>query len=32
MEIVNSAATPLTQAQMDEVLNKTVKGKKLDQF
>jgi Fe-S protein assembly chaperone HscA len=32
MEMVNDAAGPLTQAQMDEVLRKTVKGKKLDEF
>ena len=32
MEMVNDAAAPLTQAQMDEVLRKTVKGKRLDEF
>jgi len=28
----NEAATPLTQLQMDEVLKKTVKGRKLEEF
>ena len=32
MEMVNDAAAPLTQAQMDEVLRKTVKGKRVDEF
>ncbi len=32
MTAANDAASPLTQAQMDEVLKKTVKGKKLDEF
>jgi len=32
MEMVNDAAAPLTEAQMDEVLRKTVKGRKLDEF
>ena len=32
MEMVNDAAAPLTEAQMDEVLRKTVKGKKLEEF
>jgi len=32
MEAVNEAAGPLTQAQMDEVLRKTVKGRKLGEF
>jgi len=31
MTIANSAAEPLTSAQMDEVLRKTVKGRKLDE-
>ena len=32
MTALNDAAEPLTQAQMDEVLDKTVKGKKLDEL
>ncbi len=32
MEVVNEAAAPLTEVQMDEVLKKTVKGRKLDEF
>ncbi len=32
MTAANDAAAPLTQAQMDEVLKKTVTGKKLDEF
>jgi molecular chaperone DnaK (HSP70) len=32
MQAVNTAADPLTQAQMDEVLGKLVKGKKLEEF
>jgi len=32
MQLVNEAASPLTEAQMDEVLRRTVKGKKLDEF
>ncbi len=32
MEMLNDAAAPLTEAQMDEVLRKTVKGRKLDEF
>jgi len=31
MEMVNDAAMPLTEAQMDEVLRKTIKGKRLDE-
>ena len=31
MEAANEAAMPLTQAQMDEVLSKTVKGRRLDE-
>jgi len=32
MVVANDAAMPLTEAQMDEVLSKTVKGKKLDEI
>ena len=32
MTALNDAAEPLTQAQMDEVLDKTVKGRKLDEL
>lgn len=32
MTAANDAAAPLTQAQMDEVLRKTVTGKKLEEF
>ncbi|MCK4602862.1 MAG: Hsp70 family protein, partial [Phycisphaerae bacterium] len=32
MQAANAAASPLTEAQMDEMLKKTVKGKKLDEF
>jgi len=32
MTAANDAATPLTQAQMDEVLKKTAVGKKVDEF
>ena len=32
MEMVNDAAMPLTEAQMDEVLRKTIKGKRLDEL
>jgi molecular chaperone DnaK (HSP70) len=32
MSVANTAADPLTQAQMDEVLKKTAVGKKLDDF
>ncbi len=32
MQLANEVALPLTQAQMDEVLRRTVKGKKLDEF
>lgn len=32
MSVVNTAAAPLTEAQMNEVLKKTVKGRKLDEF
>jgi len=32
MRAVNEASMPLTQAQMDEVLKQTVKGKKLDEL
>jgi len=32
LEVVNDAAAPLTEAQMDQVLRKTVKGKKVDEF
>ncbi len=32
MSAVNAAAEPLTQAQMDEVLKQTVKGKKIEEF
>ena len=32
MTVANDAAMPLTQAQMDAVLKKTVKGKKIDEF
>ncbi len=32
MTAVNDAAEPLTTAQMDEVLKKTIKGKKLEEF
>ena len=32
MTAVNNAAEPLTTAQMDEVLKKTIKGKKLEEF
>ncbi len=32
VQAVNTAATPLTQAQMDEVLRQTVKGKKVEEF
>jgi hypothetical protein len=31
MDKINDAASPLTEAQMDQVLTKTVKGKKLDE-
>ncbi len=32
MEAANTAATPLTELQMDAVLDKTVKGRKLDEL
>jgi len=32
LDVVNDAAAPLTEAQMDQVLRKTVKGKKVDEF
>ncbi|HUS47437.1 MAG TPA: Fe-S protein assembly chaperone HscA [Phycisphaerae bacterium] len=32
MTAANDAAAPLTEAQMDEVLRKTVKGRKLEEF
>ena len=32
MTAANDAAAPLTQAQMDDVLAKTAKGRKLDEF
>jgi len=32
MRAVNEASMPLTQAQMDEVLRRTIKGKRLDEF
>ena len=32
MQMVNDAASPLVQAQMDEVLRQTVKGKKISEF
>ena len=32
MLAANDAASPLTEAQLDEVLRKTVKGRKLDEF
>jgi molecular chaperone DnaK (HSP70) len=32
MQKVNAAAAPLTQAQMDEVLKKTVAGRKVEEF
>ena len=32
MSVANDAAEPLTKAQMDQVLKKTVKGKKLDEI
>jgi molecular chaperone DnaK len=32
MQVVNTAAAPLTEAQMNEVLRQTVKGKKVGEF
>jgi hypothetical protein len=32
MRKVNDAAMPLTQAQMDELLRQTVKGRKLEEL
>jgi Fe-S protein assembly chaperone HscA len=32
MDAANAAAQPLTEAQMDEVLKKTIKGRKLEDF